>query len=252
MKKLIALLLAVVMVCSFAACAKTPAAPSTEATTPSTEAPTESTGTEVKVMTYEEYMAAELKSVVTVETYVQGKQSWWDNKATIYTQAEDGAYFLYEMPCTEELYNKLTVGTKIRVTGIKAEWDGEIEITSDPVQPAVVEIIEGTWVATATDVTAQLGTDDLIKHQNKLVSFKGLTIEKISYKNDEPGDDIYVDFTKDGKTYSFCVERYLTGPDTEVYKAIGDLKVGDVVDVEGFLYWWQGPNTHITSIKPAA
>ena len=30
------------------------------------------------------------------------------------------------------------------------------------------------------------------------------------------------------------------------------LKAGDVIDVTGFLYWYNGPNTHITAIAPAA
>ena len=30
------------------------------------------------------------------------------------------------------------------------------------------------------------------------------------------------------------------------------IKVGDVIDVEGFLYWYNGVNTHITSVKTAA
>ena len=49
------------------------------------------------VMTYEEYAAAALETQVVVETYVQAKQSWWDNKATVYTQDKDGAYFVYNM-----------------------------------------------------------------------------------------------------------------------------------------------------------
>ena len=35
------------------------------------------------VMTYEEYAAAELDTEVVVETYVQAKQGWWDNKYRI-------------------------------------------------------------------------------------------------------------------------------------------------------------------------
>ncbi len=45
------------------------------------------------VMTYEEYMAADLESEVVVETYVQAKQSWWEDKATVYSQDKDGGYF---------------------------------------------------------------------------------------------------------------------------------------------------------------
>lgn len=77
------------------------------------------------VMTHDEYVAAELETEVTVETYVQAKQSWWEDKATVYSQNEDGAYFLYNMACSEEVYEKLVPGTKIKVTGYKAEWSGE-------------------------------------------------------------------------------------------------------------------------------
>ncbi len=198
---------------------------------------------EVKVMTYAEFVAAELDTLVCVETYVQAKQSWYENKGTFYTQNEEGAYFLYDMPCTEEEYNALTVGTKIRVTGYKSEWSGEIEITE-----ATFEVLEGSYVAEPTDVTDLLGKDELIEKQNMYVSFNDLTIEKIEYKNGEPGDDIYVTVSKDGASYEFCVERYLTGPDTDVYKAFATLTQGDVVDIEGFLYWYKGVNTHITSV----
>ncbi len=48
------------------------------------------------VMTYDEYAAADVDSEVVVETYVQAKQSWWEDKATFYTQDKDGAYFIYD------------------------------------------------------------------------------------------------------------------------------------------------------------
>ena len=82
-------------------------------------------------------------------------------------------------------------------------------------------------------------------------AFKGLTVEKIEYKNGEPGDDIYLTLSKDGKSYDFCVEVYLTGEDHDVYKAVGELKAGDKVDVEGFVYWYNGVNPHITKIAVA-
>ena len=199
------------------------------------------------VMTHADYVAAAIDAEVVVETYVQNKQSWWDNKGTFYCQSEDGAYFLYEMACSEEEYNKLVPGTKIKVTGYKAEWAGEVEIVD-----ASYEILEGSFIAEATDVTALLGTEELIAHQNEFVAFKGMTIEAIEYKNGQPGDDIYVTVSKDGQNYSFCVEVYLTGTDTDVYKTVGELKAGDVVDIEGYLYWYEGVNTHMTSVKAAA
>ena len=199
------------------------------------------------VMTYAEYDAAEMDAEVVIETYVQATQSWWDNKITVYTQDEDGAYFLYEMACSEEDAAKLVPGAKIKVTGYKGAWAGEIEVMD-----ATFEFVEGeAFVAEPMDVTELLGTEDLIKHQNKKVAFKGLTVEAIEYKNGEPGDDIYVTVSLNGQSYSFCVERYLTGPETEVYAAVGALKAGDVVDVEGFLYWYEGVNTHITAVAAA-
>lgn len=204
------------------------------------------------VMTYEEYVATEVDSPVVIEAYVQAKQSWWDNKATVYTQDHDGAYFCYDMACSEEDYAKLVPGTKIKVTGYKSEWSGEVEIID-----ATFEIEEAEpYVAEALDVTELLGTDELIAHQNEFVSFKGLTIEAydengaaFAYKNDaEKTDDLYFKASYNGATYDFCVEFYLCGQDTDVYKAVEALNVGDTVDMEGFLYWYEGSNPHVTSL----
>ncbi len=254
MKKLLAMVLALVMVLALAACGE-PAAPTTKpttepTTTPTTEpteeptdAPTEG---DASVMTHEEYMAAELDAPVCVETYVQGNQSWWDNKITVYCQSPDGAYFLYEMACSEEDAAKLVPGTKILVNGYKTEWSGEVEIVD-----ATFQIIEGdTWIAEPQDVTSLLGTDALVDHQNEKVTFKGMTVENISFKNDG-GDDIYVTLGYNGTSYDFCVEVYLTGTETEVYQAVSALEIGQTVDIEGFLYWYNGANTHITAVSPA-
>ena len=117
------------------------------------------------VMTYAEYAAAELEAPVVVETYVQAHQSWWDGKVTVYTQDQDGAYFIYNMTCSEEDAAKLVPGQKIKVTGFKGEWSGEIEIVD-----ATFEFVDGdTFTAQPTDVTELLGKDELIDQQNKLV-----------------------------------------------------------------------------------
>ena len=148
------------------------------------------------------------------------------------------------MACTEEDEKKLVPGTKIRVKGVKSEWAGEIEIFD-----GTFEIVKGSsFVAAPTDVTALLGKDELIDHQNEFVTVKGLTVERVEYKNDEPGDDIYITFSRDGLLLDFMIEAYLTGPDSQVYSDVSELKNGDVVDIEGFLYWYYGANTHITKV----
>jgi hypothetical protein len=240
MKKYLAVIMTAAMTLALAGCGS--------GSSTSTDTSAKSEG----VMTYEEYMAADVDTEVVVETYVQAKQSWWEDKATVYTQDEDGAYFLYDMACSEEDYDKLTVGTKIKVTGYKSEWSGEIEIVD-----ATFEIEDGNYVATALDVTDLLGTDSLIDHQNELVSFKDMTVEDAGdgsaylYKWDgsgSDGDDLYFNVSKDGQTYTFTVESYLCDNTTEVYNTVKNLNIGDTVDMEGFLYWYEGVNPHITSV----
>ncbi len=300
MKKAIALSLTLSLVLAMTGCAKTEA-PATESVAETvsqaaTEAPAETvseaaetasetetaaettteaaeTSTETEtaaqaavksegVMTYEEYMAAELDSEVVIETYVQAKQSWWEDKATVYTQDQDGAYFLYDMACSQEDYEKLVPGTKIKVTGYKAEWSGEIELMD-----ATFEFVEGgdTYVAPVKDVTELLGTDELIDLQNQYVSFKGMTVEAAGQDesgNDvaflynwdgsgTDGDDLYFNVSSNGNTYTFVVESYLCDNTTDVYNAVKNLKIGDVIDLEGYLYWYEGVNPHIISVTAA-
>ena len=195
-------------------------------------------------MTYAEYDAAPVGCRVTVEAFVQDHQSWWEDKITVYAADADGAYFIYELACPEAQKNEIVPGAKIKVTGYKAEWSGEVEIVD-----ATYQLVEAEpFIAEAKDLTDKLGTDELIDYQNQLAIFKDMTVKEIAYKNGEVGNDIYVKLTKGEAEYSFCVESYLTGADTEVYQAVSALTAGQVIDIEGFLYWYEGPNTHITAI----
>ena len=97
MKKFLAMTMALAMIMSFAACGAKEEAPATEAVTeaPAAEAVTETAAEavtetaaeaadeaateaaeDVKVMTHEEFVAAEMDTEVTVDTYVQAKQGW--------------------------------------------------------------------------------------------------------------------------------------------------------------------------------
>ena len=249
MKKLIAMLLALTMVFALAACGeKNP-------TDPAFDPSAKSEGT----MTYAEYVAAEMDSEVVVECFVQANQSWWDGKITVYAQDPDGAYFMYNMTCSEEDAAKLVAGTKIKVTGYKGSYKGEIEIMD-----ATFEIMEGSWIAEAKDVTSLLASENLIDYQNMFVSIKGAKIVASTDGNGNEaaflynwdgsgaaGNDLYFNIEVNGAVYNMCVESYLTGDGTAVYDAVEALNIGDVVDLEGFLYWYDGVNPHITSCVKA-
>ena len=224
--------------------------------------------TEVNVpedaMSFEDYMAAATDAEVVVQGAIQGKQSFFSRDdqglATVYLQDEKGgAYFIYELPCTEKEYELMEIGKIIKVKGYKSEWSGEIEV----VDVETWMFVDGEYIAEAEDVTALLGTDELASKINKKVAFKDMTVEPIKNKDDEdvafiynydgsgergPDTDLYFNVSVNGQTYTFTVESYLCGPDSDVYKAIEDLKIGDVIDLEGFLYWYNGPNPHITAV----
>ena len=226
---------------------------------------------EIKVMSYDDFVKAELDSNVCVEAYVQASQGWWAKdgvgRMTLYLQDENhGAYFAYEVLMEEEESKKLVPGTKIRISGVKAEWSGEVEIID-----AKYEILEGSFIAEPEDVTALLGTDDLARHINEKIAIKDLKVaaSKVEGKDEEfaflyswdgsgshdGNSDLYFNVELNGQTYTLTVESYLCGNDTEVYKAVEGLKVGDAINVEGFLYWYNGPEPHITGVtvkEPAA
>lgn len=272
MKKTLVVALSAVMVLGLCACGKTEEAPvaeevvesavATEEAAEVAETVVEETVAEdtadVAVMSYADYVAADIDSEVTVETYVQATQSWWDDKITVYSQDEDGAYFLYNMACTEEDAAKLVPGTKIRVTGYKAEWSGEVEIAD-----ATFEFVDGSYVADATDVTDIYGTDAIDAEMNKFVTIKGLTVAPSKdadgneaaflYNWDGSGEagtdsDLYFNATLGDETYTFTVEYYLCNEESDAYKAVTGLNIGDTIDLEGFLYWYEGAQPHVTKV----
>lgn len=205
------------------------------------------------VMTYTEYQQAAMDSSVTIEAYVQAKQAYAASygNTSLYLQDAEGGYFVYRIAMTQEEYDKIAIGSKLKVTGTKTEWSGEVEIAD-----ATFELLDGKYEAAPVDVTSKLGTDELINYMNQKVSFKGMVVEDSNgsaflYNWDgsgTQGDDLYFNVSFNGQTYNFCVESDLCDASSAAYKAGEALKVGDKVDLEGILYWYEGPNPHITSI----
>lgn len=268
MKKIISLLLVLAMVLCFAACGNdqgngnttepsdTTPVPSSD---PVVEEGSEPADNDVVVMNHDEFDLAELESQIVIETYVQAVESWWDGACHIYAQSEDGGYYIYQYACTEDEAAALVPGTHIRVTGYKTAWSGEVEIID-----STIEILEGSYIVSEPiDATALLGTDELMDHMNALVGFKGLTVVASNddgaaflYKWDgsgSQGDDLYFKVTDGTNEYTFTINVYMagTGVDSDVYQAVEALNVGDVIDVQGFLYWYEGPQPHVTAVTPA-
>ncbi len=272
MKKFLSLLLAATLVISLAACGDKKSGEekqndvTQQVVATSTPAPTNTPAPQPTaedklpegVMDYATYAAAAIDSAVVVAPYFQAAQSWWEKDgqglATVYAQDENGGYFLYECKCSKEVYDKLKPGVRILVNGYKAEWAGEVEITDCTLE--ILDYSSNSFVATATDVTDIYGTEALNDKINRLISVKGLTVSApATYKWDgsgSQGDDLYLKVQLNGNEYTMVVESYLCGKDTDVYKAVEALKAGDNIDVEGFLYWYNGAQPHITKVVKTA
>ena len=255
MKKLVACLLVLMMAFAAAGCAKKAEAPAAEK-----DIFAKSEG----VMSYADYVAAEDGSDITIEAFVQAiaYNATYGN-ASLFLADKDGAYYVYRMPCTDADAAKLTPGVKIKVTGQKGSWSGELEVAEGT---AKYELLEGNYIAPAVDVTDDMDADDvLIQKMNQLIAIKEAEVVASPIEGDDteyvfwygwentaqPGEnaDLYFNVSVNGLTYNLCVESDECGMDTDVYKTVEGLKIGDKVNLEGFLYWYNGANPHITSVE---
>lgn len=255
MKKLVACLLVLMMAFAAAGCAKKTEAPAAEK-----DIFAKSEG----VMSYADYVAAEDGSDITIEAFVQAiaYNATYGN-ASLFLADKDGAYYVYRMPCTDADAAKLTPGVKIKVTGQKGSWSGELEVAEGT---AKYELLEGNYIAPAVDVTDDMDADDvLIQKMNQLIAIKEAEVVASPIEGDDteyvfwygwentaqPGEnaDLYFNVSVNGLTYNLCVESDECGMDTDVYKTVEGLKIGDKVNLEGFLYWYNGANPHITSVE---
>lgn len=226
------------------------------------------------VSTYLEYVAlpSDGTAEVTIEAYVQAAQSYYEGTATAYLQDKDGGYFVYNAAISEEDYAKIVTstdfkegwygegtGAKVRAKGTKSEWSGEVEIID-----GTIEVIdtENTYKAEPVIATEAFGTDQLIDCANELVTVNG----KIAPSTDADGnevaylykyngsgaagnnDDVYFNVDIDGEIFTFTVESYLAYEGSDVYTAATNLQVGQEVTLTGFLYWYNAPQLHVTSI----
>ena len=228
MKKLLTVLLAMLMVLALAGCKEKVTAKNT----------------------YADFVAAEAETELELIMSVQGYE-WDDGTFVIYAQDDDGGYFLYNVQCDEATANSLVEGTLIKVTGYKAEWSGELELMD-----ATIEVLKDAGkVYDFEDLTSLIGNnDELANHMNEKASFKNLTVVNYTYNWDGSGtrdnSDVYLNVTdENGTEIVFVVRRYLTTPDSEIFQAVEALQAGDVVDLDTYLYWYEGPQARIVGVN---
>ena len=63
------------------------------------------------------------------------------------------------------------------------------------------------------------------------------------------GSDLYFTASNGGESYTFLVKAQLCGIDSDAYRTVQNLHVGDIVDLEGILCWYNGPQPLLTSIS---
>lgn len=214
---------------------------------------------ETAVMSYADFAAAEVDTAVSVVAYVQAAayNAAYGNVSLFLADA-DGAYYVYRAACDDELAAKLDVGVQVKVEGFKGEWSGEVEIVD-----ATVTVIDEDFglLTEGVDITAELGTDALIEKINQRVIVSGAEIvayndagDAFSYGWDGSGQagansDLYFNVKVGDAVYSMTVESDEVPEGNVYYTDVTNLKVGDKVDLEGFLYWYEGAQIHVHMIS---
>ena len=248
MKKLITLLLVIAMVIGLAACG---------------QQNNNNSNTGPKAMTYEEYMAAADEAKVVIEGYVQAYaySSQYNNVSLFIMDDAGGAYYAYRADCSAEQAKKLAEGIHVRVSGNKGNFKGEIEVQ----EHCTFEVLDGKKVYPATDVSASLSNYKALEGMmNKKVSVAGLVVENI-YDADGEGfaflynwdgsgqaganNDVYFNASYNGVIYNFVVESDEFAEGSDPYVNATRFSVGDVIDIEAFMYWYNGPNMHVSKIS---
>ena len=213
------------------------------------------------VLTFEEFKNAEVRENVVIEGFIQAKSEWWIRDdmgyASLFLMDNDGGYFIYNLPCSlEEYYTYLQVGTKLRISGNKRTWADLVEITDI----TSCEVLFGSYVYSPKELTTEDFNNNVSNYVNQYFSLKGATVVPFSEFSDEdafgykyngsgdPGDDIYIRVKVGDNEYYFVVETQICPAESEVYKKAQTLKIGDVIDIEGFLYWYNGPQPWLTDI----
>ena len=207
---------------------------------------------------FDAYTAAELDSEVTVTAYIQGTayNPTYGN-ICLYLADEDGAYYVYRAACDDALAEQLYEGVLVTVKGFKSAWAGEVEIVD-----ATIEVVDTDELVTfeAIDITELMDAEDLDILMNSLVAIYGAEVvayneagDAFSYGWDGSGaagmnSDLYFTLKVGENTYTMTVESDEMAEGSDAYELVTQFTVGQIVDLEGFLYWYNGAQIHVNKI----
>ena len=206
-------------------------------------------------MTYAEFKAAEVGAEVKIAGYIQYAEDWWDNKQTIYVIDKEGnGYFLYEVPVSELESAFVIVGSKVHVTGKKAEWKDQVEV----VDITDLQIYgNDNYTHTPVDVTATLtNANAKADFANQLVKIRATLGNRgteeaplpytIEWDNsaDYGNKDIYINFSTALDNFTIIGRRYFGGTgEGSIYKTLSQLTANDIgqtFTITFFVYMYDG------------
>lgn len=247
MKKLLTVLLGVLMVLALVGCgAKKEETPVVDEDEPVEEVVTAAN-------TFADYEAAEIDAELELLMSVQCAYIDYKGNGFVFLQCDEGATLGYCDGADTELFAKMTPGTLVKVHGYKSEWSGELELGD-----ATYEIVgEGTNYE-ALDVTDLCGDiEGLTPAMNEKVSFKALQVKEYKYNWDGSGQrdssDIYLDVEcPNNADMTFVIKTGMYDCNSELFQFVETLESGDLVDIEAFMYWYEGPQPYINAIAKVA
>lgn len=152
------------------------------------------------------------------------------------------AEFFREIANKELECNVSGFSSEARKALLTHAWPGNVRELRQKIMGAVLQAQEGVVTKEHLELAVTKPTSP--------VSFalRNDAEDKERIMTGEDGNDLYFNVSLNGQTYTFTVESYLCDNTTDVYNAVKNLKIGDTIDMEGFLYWYEGVNPHITSV----
>lgn len=250
-KRLLGLITVFALCLSFAGCNK-PTTPTVE-TVPMLV-------TDGTTLTYNEFLATNFGEQVVVAGYVQAKMSYiaeetGDGNTSMFIkdQTSDNAYFLYNVRLTQAVYDSITEGTPIKVTGTKQVFSNEVEIAN-----GTIEVLSASPViAQPLDITT-IFASSASDYINRKIQLSGFVVEtwedgaifRYGYNGTgSAGDAIFFRASQGGVTYTFAVNPYLVGgAESTVYTAVQGLQQGQSITIQGYMYFYETPMVQVTSI----